>query len=203
MYELGQLLANTLELRSLFVLSEDIARALGEVINGLVHLLGDIAIFYHQRISRLSRTSVTIDFDREFGRQLEEICSKREQLIYTIWAYRLGGSHGASDVASLHRELGSTYTHTKSYLYGRTQEKKRRVDGTCEWLEEDLIEFLEKDENILAITGSAGCGKSMLASWVRDQLERPVGHLDEKYRTLSYTFGKPTASYCLIESNRK
>ncbi|XDG03937.1 hypothetical protein ABKA04_003552 [Annulohypoxylon sp. FPYF3050] len=188
LYELGQLLANTLELRSLFVLSEDIARALGEVINGLVHLLGDIAIFYHQRISRLSRTSVTIDFDREFGRQLEEICSKREQLIYTIWAYRLGGSHSASDVASLHRELGSTYTHTKSYLYGRTQEKKRRVDGTCEWLEEDLIEFLEKDENILAITGSAGCGKSMLASWVRDQLERPVGHLDEKYRTLSYTF---------------
>ncbi|KAI1455320.1 hypothetical protein F4805DRAFT_275192 [Annulohypoxylon moriforme] len=188
LYELGQLLANTLELRSLFVLSEGIAQALGEVINGLVHLLGDIAIFYHQRISRLSTNTVTIDFDREFGRQLEDICSKREHLIYTIWAYKLGPSHNAGDVASLHRELGSTYTHVKSYLYGRTQEKKRRVEGTCEWLEDELIEFLEKDENILAITGSAGCGKSMLASWVRDQLERPVGHLDQKHRTLSYTF---------------
>ncbi|KAI0880243.1 uncharacterized protein GGS22DRAFT_175508 [Annulohypoxylon maeteangense] len=188
LYELGQLLANTLELRSLFVLSEGIAHALGEVINGLVSLLGDIAIFYHQRVSRLSKNTVIIDFDREFGRQLEDICSKREQLIYTIWAYKLGSSHGAGDVASLHRELGSTYTHVKSYIYGRTQEKKRRVEGTCEWLEDDLIEFLEKDESILAITGSAGCGKSMLASWVRDQLERPVGHLDQKHRTLSYTF---------------
>ncbi|KAI2467444.1 hypothetical protein F4781DRAFT_433450 [Annulohypoxylon bovei var. microspora] len=188
LYELGQLLANTLELRSLFVQSEGIAHALGEVINCLVQLLGDIAIFYHQRISRLSRKTVTIDFDREFGRQLEEICSKREQLIYTVWAYKLESSQGASDVASLHRELGSARTHVKSYLYGRIQDKKRRVEGTCEWLEDDLVEFLEKDENILAITGSAGYGKSMLAAWVRDQLERPVGHLDQKHRTISYTF---------------
>ncbi|KAI1097860.1 hypothetical protein F4804DRAFT_147420 [Jackrogersella minutella] len=188
LYELGQLLANTLELRSLFVLSEGIAYALGEVINCLVHLLGDIAIFYHQRISRLSKNSVTIDFDREFGSQLEEICTRREQLIYTVWSYKLGNSHASSDVASLHRELGSARTHVKSHLYGRIQDKKRRVEGTCEWLEDDLVEFLEKGENVLAITGSAGCGKSMLAAWVRDQLERPIGHLDQKHRTISYTF---------------
>ncbi|KAI1408061.1 hypothetical protein F5Y13DRAFT_205145 [Hypoxylon sp. FL1857] len=188
LYELGQLLANTLELRSLFVLSEGIAYALGEVIICLVHLLGDIAIFYHQRISRLSRSSVTIDFDREFGGQLEEICAKREQLIYTIWGYKLGSSHSANDVASLHRKLGSVRTHVKSYLYGRIQDKKRRVEGTCGWLEVDLVEFLEKGENILAVTGNAGCGKSMLAAWVRDQLERPIGHLGQKHRTISYTF---------------
>ncbi|KAI0095438.1 hypothetical protein F4776DRAFT_677433 [Hypoxylon sp. NC0597] len=188
LYELGQLLANTLELRSLFVLSEGIAYALGEVIICLVRLLGDIAIFYHQRISRLSRNSVTIDFDREFGGQLEEICAKREQLIYTVWGYKLGSSHSATDVALLHSELGSARTHVKSYLYGRIQDKKRRVEGTCGWLEVELVDFLEKGEKILAITGNAGCGKSMLAAWVRDQLERPIGHLGEKHRTISYTF---------------
>ncbi|KAI2602069.1 hypothetical protein GGR54DRAFT_625758 [Hypoxylon sp. NC1633] len=188
LYELGQLLANTLELRSLFVLSEGIAYALSEVIIGLVQLLGDIAIFYHQRISRLSKNSVTIDFDREFGGQLEEICSKREQLIYTIWNYKLGSAHTAGDVASLHQELGSAQTHVKSYLYGRIQDKKRRTEGTCEWLEDDLVDFLEKGDKVFAITGSAGCGKSMLAAWVRDQLERPIGHLDQKHRTISYTF---------------
>ncbi|KAI1370309.1 hypothetical protein F4677DRAFT_451529 [Hypoxylon crocopeplum] len=187
LYELGQLLANTLELRSLFVLSEGIAHALGEVIICLVHLLGDIAVFYHQRISRLSKTSVTIDFDREFGGQLDEICAKREQLVYTIWSYKLGSTQGANDVASLHRELGSAQTHVKSYLYGRIQDKKRRTEGTCEWLEDDLVDFLEKGDKVLAITGNAGCGKSMLAAWVRDQLER-IGHLDQKQRTISYTF---------------
>lgn len=173
------------------MLSESIAYGLGEVIVSLVHLLGDIAIFYHQRISRLSRNVVTIDFDREFGGQLEDICAKREQLIYTIWNYKVGSSHAANDVASLHRKLGSTQTqtHVKSQLYGSIQEKKRRTEGTCEWLEDDLVDFLEKGENVLAITGSAGCGKSMLAAWVREQLERPIGHLDQKHRTVSYTFG--------------
>ncbi|KAI0836622.1 hypothetical protein F5Y06DRAFT_99978 [Hypoxylon sp. FL0890] len=188
LYELGQLLANTLELRSLFVLSEGIAYALGEVIICLVHLLGDIAIFYHQRISRLSKSSVTIDFDREFGGQLEEICAKREQLIYTIWSFKLGSSYSANDVASLHRELGSARTHVKSYLYDRIQDKKRRVEGTCGWFGVELVDFLEKGDKILAVTGNAGCGKSMLASWVRDQLERPIGHSGQKHRTISYTF---------------
>ncbi|KAI0383350.1 hypothetical protein F5Y04DRAFT_287492 [Hypomontagnella monticulosa] len=188
LYELGQLLANTLELRSLFVLSGNIADVLGEIIICLVHLLGDIAVFYHQRISRLSRNTVTIDFDREFGGQLEEICAKREQLVYSIWSYKLGSDYTADDVVSLHRQLGSAQTHVKSYLYGRIQDKKRRTEGTCEWLEDDLIDFLERGENILAITGNAGCGKSMLAAWVRDQLERPIGHLDQKHRTISYTF---------------
>ncbi|KAI1394396.1 uncharacterized protein F4822DRAFT_388082 [Hypoxylon trugodes] len=191
LYELGQLLANTLELRSLFVLSEEIAQALSEVIIRLIHLLGDIAIFYHQRISRLSKETVTIDFDREFGDQLEVICSKREQLIYKIWSYKLGGDNVAGDVVSLHRELGSGQTHVKSYLYGRISDKKRRVERTCEWLEYDLEEFAEKDEKVLTITGSPGSGKSMLAAWTRQQLERPTGHL-EKHRIISYEF---TADY--------
>lgn len=187
LYELGQLLANTLELRSSFTLSEGIAYALGDIIIALVHLLGDVSIFYHQRVSRLSRNAVSIDFDREFGGQLEDICAKREQLIYTIWGYRIGSSHAVTEVASLHQTLGSDETHVKSYLYGRIQDKKRRVDGTCEWLEDHLVDFLEKDEKVLAITGIAGCGKSMLASWVREQLERSVGHVAERYRTISYT----------------
>ncbi|KAI1140079.1 hypothetical protein F5Y05DRAFT_306065 [Hypoxylon sp. FL0543] len=204
LYELGQLLANTLELRSLFVLSEGIAYALGEVIICLVHLLGDIAIFYHQRVSRLSRSSVRIDFDREFGSQLEEICSKREQLIYTIWSYKLGSSYSADDVASLHRELGSAQTHVKTYLYNRIQDKKRRVEGTCGWFGVELVDFLEKNDKILAVTGNAGCGKSMLAAWVRDQLERPIGHSGQKHRTLSYTLAvdhpEKSTTFALLKS---
>ncbi|KAI1763269.1 hypothetical protein GGR53DRAFT_531708 [Hypoxylon sp. FL1150] len=187
LYELGQLLANTLELRSSFTLSEGIASSLGEIITALVLLLGDVSIFYHQRISRLSRNAIFVDFDREFGGQLEDICTKREQLIYTIWGYRIGSSHAVAEIASLHQTLGSDETHVKSHLYGRIQDKKRRVNGTCEWLEDHLVDFLEKDEKVLAITGIAGCGKSMLASWVREQLERSVGHVAKRYRTISYT----------------
>ncbi|KAK6950623.1 hypothetical protein Daesc_007147 [Daldinia eschscholtzii] len=188
LYELGQLLANTLELRSLFTLSDAIAHALGEIVICLVNLLGDIAVFYHQRVSRISKKSTTIDFDREFGNKLEEICSKREQLIYAIWSHKLGSVHAGNDVALLHRDLGSTQAHVKSYLYGRIQDRKRRAEGTCEWLEDDLLDFLEKGERILAVTGIAGCGKSMLAVWVRDQLERPIGHMEQKHRTISYKF---------------
>ncbi|KAI1808830.1 hypothetical protein F4811DRAFT_566456 [Daldinia bambusicola] len=188
LYELGQLLANTLELRSLFTLSDGIANSLGEIVMCLVHLLGDIAIFYHQRVSRLSKRSTTIHFDREFGDQLEEICSKRVDLINKIWSYKLGNAHAGNDVALLHRDLGLTRAHIKSYLYDRIQDKKCRTEGTCEWLEDDLLDFLENGEKILAVTGIAGCGKSMLAGWVRDQLERPIGYLEQKHRTISFQF---------------
>ncbi len=182
----------------MFALSEGIAYALGEVIIALVHLLGDVAIFYHQRVSRLSKSAISIDFDREFGSQLEDICAKREQLIYTIWGYKIGNSHAATEVASLQQNLGSSETHVKSYLYGRIQDKKRRADGTCEWLEDHLVDFLEKGDKVLAITGTAGCGKSMLAAWVREQLERPIGHLTEKYRTVSYTFGESSLPILIL-----
>ncbi|KAI0001547.1 hypothetical protein F4779DRAFT_604183 [Xylariaceae sp. FL0662B] len=188
LYELAELLDDTLELRDVFLSSEAIAHDLGEVLICLVNLLGDIAVFYRRRINRLSSTAATIDFDREFGSHLEEIGSKRGHLLHSIWSYKLGGNRATSDIASLHRNLGASRTSIKSYVYSRIHDKKSRAEGTCEWIEEDLVDFIGRGEDIFAITGNAGCGKSILAAWVKDRLQRPIAHLDRKQETVSFTF---------------
>ncbi|KAI1078539.1 hypothetical protein F5B20DRAFT_582167 [Whalleya microplaca] len=188
LYELAELLDDTLELRDVFLSSEAISHDLGEVLICLVNLLGDIAVFYRRRINRLSGTVATIDFDREFGSHLEVIGSKRGHLLHSIWNYKLGGDRATSDIESLHRKLGASRTNIKSYVYGRIHDKKSRAEGTCEWIEEDLVDFIGRGEDILAITGNAGCGKSMLAAWVRHRLQRPIAHLERKQETVSFTF---------------
>ncbi|RYO85600.1 hypothetical protein DL766_009436 [Monosporascus sp. MC13-8B] len=79
-------------------------------------------------------------------------------------------------------------THITSRIYARIASRRARAERTCEWFEDDLIDFVDSDDSLLAVTGSAGCGKSMLAAWVRERLERPIGYSQQKHETIGYSF---------------
>ena len=195
MYALGLLLARTIRLKDHFLSSPSIAHDVGHLLSGLVQLVGDIAVLYRKQILRISGRGsragdfVVVDFDAEFGDRITELWAKREHLINRMWSYELGDRKNRSlDIVALREKLSTTRESVKSQIYGRVAERKERVEGTCEWIQRDLFDFVTGKEQIFTITGSGGCGKSMLASWVRERLEKHVNL--RKFETLSFTFGK-------------
>ena len=195
MSALGALLARTIRLKDHFLLSSSIAHDVGHLLSNLVELVGDIAVHYRKQILRISgragrsQESVLIDFDAEFGSRITDLWARREHLINHMWRYELGDHKSRSlDIADLRERLSTTKESVKSLIYGRVAERKERVEGTCEWIQRDLFDFVTGKEQIFTVTGSGGCGKSMLASWVRERLEKHVNL--RKFETLSFTFGR-------------
>ncbi|KAK1996293.1 hypothetical protein LX36DRAFT_723508 [Colletotrichum falcatum] len=187
LYEIGLLLGHTIRLKGMFTASDAIRYELSSIFDSVVRLVGDIAIYYRTRINSIVSESVTIDFDAQFGSQFTRIWNKKESLFSHMWQHKLGSKSRRLDMTVLRRHLLPTRESVKSHVYGRVADRKLRVDGTCEWLSHDLHDFLGNDkEDIFTITGGEGCGKSMLAMWTRERLERPISRTE--YGTISYTF---------------
>ncbi|KAK8075855.1 hypothetical protein PG997_010518 [Apiospora hydei] len=195
LYEFGHLLGHLIHLRDLFTGNETITQSMSNLYASLVQLIGDIAVTYRQRISRLSsrNNTVSIDFDKEFSHQIRDVWTLRSRLFEHMWSRALRNEQDVtSELTALQRKLApSTSSEERSQLlYGRITEKAERAEGTCEWVEDDLVDFLESGENLLAITGSPGCGKSVLSAWLRERLQRPihVGRDRTKFETFGFAF---------------
>ncbi|OHF00475.1 hypothetical protein CORC01_04225 [Colletotrichum orchidophilum] len=192
LYELGLLLGHAIRLNGMFTASDAIRSELSRIFDSMLKLVGDVAIYYRSRINSIYSGSVTIDFDAQFGSQITRIWTQRENLFNHMWQYKLGSKNRRLDITTLRRHLLPTRESAKSHVYGRVADRKLRVDGTCEWLSHDLHDFLSSDDKIFTVTGGEGCGKSMLAAWVRERLERPINRV--QYETISYTFSTDIVS---------
>ncbi|KXH26438.1 hypothetical protein CSIM01_12272 [Colletotrichum simmondsii] len=186
LYELGLVLGHAIRLNGMFTASDAIRYELSRIFDTMLKLVGDVTIYYRSRINSIYSGSVTIDFDAQFGSQITRIWTQRENLFNHMWQYKLGSKNRRLDITTLRRHLLPTRESAKSHMYGRVADRKLRVDGTCEWLSHDLHEFFSSDDKIFTVTGGEGCGKSMLAAWVRERLERPINRV--QYETISYTF---------------
>ncbi|OLN98018.1 hypothetical protein CCHL11_06795 [Colletotrichum chlorophyti] len=192
LYELALLLGQTARLSNMFTVNDAIKHDITRIFDSLIRLIGNVAFFYRQRINTIYSGSVTIDFEAEFGSQITEIWKQREHLYDHIWAYKLRNNSYPVDISTLRQQLLPTKQSVKSTVYGRAADRKLRVEGTCDWIHHDLYDFLSSSDRIFTITGSDGCGKSMIASWVRERLERPVNRVH--YETISYTFSNESST---------
>lgn len=50
-----------------------------------------------------------------------------------------------------------------------------RDEFTCEWFQSHLLDFSRSSDQLLAITGGSGSGKSILSGWIAERLERALG----------------------------
>ncbi|PYH98619.1 NACHT domain protein [Aspergillus ellipticus CBS 707.79] len=57
---------------------------------------------------------------------------------------------------------------------------QEREESTCLWISPYLTRFLKNDQQILAITGKPGSGKSILSTVINDHLQHPVGGVTYK-----------------------
>ena len=192
--EFGFLVSHFLQKRELFDATRDIKEDLSDVFESLVHLVGDVAIYYRTRISRMSGTQpVSIDFSAAFGKSVDAVWRKKEHLWNHLWSSKLGKKRYTLSIEQLRHKLSPDDHSAQALLFAGLANKAERAEGTCEWIQGDLLDFLRSSsDKTLSITGASGCGKSMLAAWIKDRLQRTLGRVS--YETLSYTFASDAQS---------
>ncbi|KAL9094753.1 MAG: hypothetical protein Q9165_003024 [Trypethelium subeluteriae] len=189
----GLLLSQSLQRQEMFDATREIQEDLSDIFASLVNLVGEIAIYYRTRISSMSkRQTVSIDFHSAFGKSIDGIWQKKQHLWNHLWASKLGNKQDAYSIEEIRRNLGPVDKSAEALLFGRLADKAERAQGTCEWIQGHLLNFLRGGEKTLSITGAAGCGKSMLATYMKERLRRTIGRIS--YETLSHTFASDARS---------
>ena len=159
----------------------------GYAFNALLMLVRDVSIYYHVRSSALSAGQITIDFNNVFGRHMESFYRRKNHITDAMWEHELGGD-ASVDIRTVRKWLGPRDRKLQTILDDRLAARGRRDEYTCEWFQRYLLDFSRGKDDILAVTGPAGCGKSVLAGWITERLQRPLGR--KTHQTLSYTVGE-------------
>ncbi|MCJ1311567.1 hypothetical protein MMC25_005240 [Agyrium rufum] len=187
LFEFGLLLFRTQQQHELFNAPHDIKEDLGDLFESLVELVSEIAIFYRNRISSMSgKESMSINFAAVFRSSIGRVWQKKEDLSNHMWSSKLGNRRFSMSIEQLRGKLSPVDHSLQALLFGRLADKAERAEGTCEWVQGELLDFLRGGDRTFTITGASGCGKSMLARWIEERLQRPLGRVS--YETLSYTF---------------
>ena len=183
------MLAHVSQIHELFRAPESVTEVVADLYTDVIELVGNIAVFYRKRLSSLSDSgSVTINFDATFGSRMTHIWETRALLTARVWKLKLGNNGRSQKLDSVRRWLRSSRS-SKAAFYDRVGlDAAKRAEDTCEWLKPHLVDFLRSKDRTFAITGPEGSGKTVLADWIQDRLQRPLNHT--QYYTLSFTFRK-------------
>jgi len=162
----------------------------------LVALVGRISALYREKISSLGpNKSVVIDFEESFGAAMSEIYRRRDSITAQMWALKLGPSRGGLTLKAVRTRLQNDRS-AQGAFYDQVSETVKRTEGSCEWFKSPLVEFFRGDEKALTITGEAGSGKTVLAGWIKERLQRPLDH--RQYVTLTYSFPYDYPARCTV-----
>jgi len=188
LYELGLLVSQVIQIPGLLNASSAAKQDLGNLYCDLVQLAASISFHYRQRLNGLTGSlASTIKFDAVFGRQVENIFTSKNQLCDRMWKQRLGNKHYVLSLQQVRQRLNPVTTvNFRGALYSELAEDLERAEDTCEWIKHDLAQFLRSSDKILAVSGPAGCGKTVLADWIEERLRRPLDH--KSYTVLTYNF---------------
>jgi hypothetical protein len=149
-------------------------------------LVRDITIHYHIQVNTISSDEVSLDFSSIFGRAIDAFYSHKERIIEAMWASRIDDE--SINIHAIRIWLSIRDATTRTYISDRAAAKARRDEYTCDWFQRPLLDFTRGRDDVLAITGASGSGKSMLSGWILERLQRPIGK--KTYETLSLDIGK-------------
>jgi ABC-type multidrug transport system fused ATPase/permease subunit len=184
-YKAGLSLSFFLQHLELLSANSHIRTEVGQVLNELLILVRDVGLYYRTRISTLSSAEVSIDFSSVFSKNIFAFYRRKDHIIDALWECRLGDD--CANVRVIRQWLDTHDNIARTVIREQLAANSRRHEHTCEWMGRPLLDFSRGTEDVLAITGPSGSGKSILAGWIVERLQKP---LDKKmYETLSVTIG--------------
>ena len=184
-YKAGLSLSFFLQHPELLSANSHIRTEVGQVLNELLVLVRDVSLYYHTRISALSLVEISIDFSSVFFKNIFAFYQRKDHIIDALWECRLGDD--CASIRATRQWLDTHDTIARTIICEQLAANTCRHDHTCEWIGRPLLDFSRGTEDVLAITGPSGSGKSILAGWIVERLQKP---LDKKiYETLSVTIG--------------
>ncbi|KAK0745016.1 hypothetical protein B0T21DRAFT_448085 [Apiosordaria backusii] len=198
LYELALLISNISQIHEIFYASREVKESVAHLYCDLVDLVGRISILYREKISSLgqdSEKSVVINFEVAFGKSMTGIWKRRDSIIAKMWSLKLGHRTHSLGVDAVRRRLQNDRS-AKGAFYDQVSENVKRAEDTCEWVRTPLVNFLRGKEKALTITGDAGSGKTIVAGWIKERLQRPLDHT--QYATLTYSFPYDYPARCTV-----
>jgi hypothetical protein len=200
-YKLGLSMSFLLRHTTLLSVNGHLRKNTAEAFNHTLMLVVEVGIYYHKRINDITFGSVKLDFNQVFGRHLEEFAQRKYHIIYAMWGHELGND-ASGKVRTLRTWLSPRDQTLQTIFRDRRESIDRREEYTCEWFQRYLLDFSRGKDNVLAVTGPAGCGKSVLFGWIVERLQSPLGR--KTYETISYSiqgdFPSKSTSLALVKN---
>ncbi|KAL8729508.1 MAG: hypothetical protein Q9166_004680 [cf. Caloplaca sp. 2 TL-2023] len=182
-YKLGLSIAFLLRRNNLLTASDYLQSQVGHSFNDLLVLVRDVSLYY--RVKLFSEAHETaFDFDSVFGRQVSGLTQRRADIVNGMWEQVLG-HQTSTQIHTLRNWLQPDDRTLRKLLVENEAVVGRRDEFTCEWFQSHLLSFSRSQDDILSLQGPAGCGKSVLASWIVERLQRPLGK--KSFDTVSCT----------------
>ncbi len=191
LYELGLLVSQVTEMPGIFTSSATLRESVVHLYCDLVDLTGDIAAYIRGRIGGLAPGSATtIKLGVAFGERIDHIWSTKIDICDRTWMLKLNRKSYPISPKQLRQLLNPEASSFRAALFAELSEDLDRAEDVCEWIENGLVEFLRSKDNVLAITGAVGTGKTVLADWIEERLQRPLDHM--RYSVLFHSFRELT-----------
>lgn len=174
-------------LRNSVLLAADgqIRTEVGQAFNALLQLVREVSLYYSLKLHTPAE-EVSFDFNGMFGGQIAAFYQCKNHISDAMWDHSLG-HEAAIEVRTLRKWLGPQDAGLQNLIKANDMPPADREEYTCEWFQSHLLAFTRSKNSTLIINGPPGCGKSVLAGWVVERLQRPLGR--KSYMTLSCSIG--------------
>ncbi|KAI9744104.1 MAG: hypothetical protein M1818_002256 [Claussenomyces sp. TS43310] len=195
-YKFGLSLSFFLRHSQLLKATTGLRKETGEIFKDILTLACDVTIYYHKRIHGISKGPLSLDFNQVFGRNIQSFKERKKHMIDAMWDCQLGDDVSVN-IGTLRKWLNPHDRVLRTILNDRRSDLDRREEFTCEWFQKHLLDFSRGKDDMLAVKGPAGSGKSVLYGWILERLQRPVGKKTHETLSLSIQSDMPNKSTTL------
>ncbi|KAL6718409.1 hypothetical protein ACLMJK_004498 [Lecanora helva] len=182
-YELGLTLSLLLRQNKLLYANRHIRMEVGKAYNGILILVRDVSTVYHAKLTGMMSHEANIDFTSLFRTQIQGFTSRKNHIVDSMWREKLG-DQDSMDIATLRSWLNPRDRMLDRLHEDRTLTPEQRDEYTCEWFQRHLLDFSRSGNDVLALVGPKGSGKTYLARWIIERLQRPLSK--KIYETLFF-----------------
>lgn len=172
--------------------STEIMDHVSQIFSQMLTIVADITMalygaFHH--MAHVDQGSTKLDIYSRFGYHIESFRASVRSCAHEMWRFVLEGSGDeADDVLVLQAWLAPQDSILAQLSYDHVNLASRAEEYTCTWLQAHLNSFFKGDDKCLLVQGKSGSGKTTMANWVVDRLQRPINRMD--ISTLSFFFSK-------------
>ena len=193
-YKLGLSIAFLLRRDKLLTASGFLRIEVSRSLNDLLVLVRDVSLFYRVKLfSGVHETA--FDFNTVFGRQVSTFSQRRAAIVNAMWEQVLG-HQSSTQILTVRNWLQPRDRSLRKLVTEPEAAAGRRDEFTCEWFQSHLLAFTRSQDDVLSLQGPSGCGKSVLAGWIIERLQRPLGK--KSFDLVSCTVGTSiSASFSL------
>ncbi|KAL9099745.1 MAG: hypothetical protein Q9163_004799 [Psora crenata] len=173
-YQLGLSISLFLRHNKLLSINSHLRGQVGYALNDMLFLVREVSLHYRAVLINDSSGEVCLDFNSLFGQRMKDFGRRKGRIVNTMWEYVLG-DEASPNIRTLRKWLSPRDKSLQRLFENRDLAPSPRGEFTCEWFQSQLLAFSRSKEDVLAISGPPGCGKSALCGWIIERLQRPLG----------------------------